>query len=143
VLRYVGSRTVAEEGIAAEAARDLRQDPGARAEDEEAVVAGVAVHLDRFDADERDVQPGAEDPALGDDEVVVELRADDDDRVEAVAAVDVDGRVDRMLDEVGAGVAGHVGALAQILLRATSAEARIREAVVAVVAEQRQRQRLW
>ena len=58
-------------------------------EHEEPVVARAAVDDERLDVDEVDVEAGAEDAVRGDDEVVVELGADHDDGVEAVAAVDV------------------------------------------------------
>ena len=89
-----------------------------------------------------DVQPGPEHAVLGDDEVVVELGADDDDRVEPVAAVDVDRGVDRVLDQVGAGVAADVGPLAQVLLRPDQGERPDQEAVVPVVAVQDQRRQV-
>ena len=76
-------------------------------------------------------QAGAEDAGRRDHEVVVELGADDDDRVEAVAAVDVDRRVDRVLDQVGAAAAAQVGERAVVFLRAGEREGLDEEVVVA------------
>ena len=55
------------------------------------------------------VQAGAEDAVLRDHEIVVELGADHDHGVEAVAAVDAHRGVDRVLDEVVAGAAADEG----------------------------------
>ena len=68
--------------------------------DEELVVAFQAVHLHHFDGGVLDVQAGAEDALVRDGEVVRELGAQDDQLVEAGAAVHVDGGVDVVLDLV-------------------------------------------
>ena len=54
-------------------------------------------------------EAGAEDRLRGDDDVVGELGAEDDDLVEAVAAVDRDRRVDVVLDLVLAAAGADVG----------------------------------
>ena len=46
--------------------------------------------IELLDVDVADIEAGAEDAVVGDDEVVAELGADDADGVEAVAAVDAD-----------------------------------------------------
>ena len=57
-----------------------------------------------------DVESGPEDAVLGNHKVVTEFSPDRDDRIEAVAAVDIDRRVDRVLNEVAPRSAGDVGA---------------------------------
>ena len=119
--RRVARRAADEEAVAAQAAVDFGDDLDAGREHEEAVVALGAVGHELLDVDVGDVQAGAEDARVGDDEVVGELGADDAHRVEAVAAVDADRRVDDVQDRVGAGVAFHVGAAALAVRRARRA----------------------
>ena len=90
-----------------------------------------------------DVEAGTEDAGRRDDEVVVELGADDHDGVEPVAAVDVHRCVDRVLDEVGAAAAAQVGECAMVFLRAGKRERLDEERVVPVVAEEVSVSRLW
>jgi hypothetical protein len=77
---FDGRRAHDADEVGAEAAVDLGRERRAGAEHEEAVVARAAVDGQRLDVHEADVQAGAEDAVVGDHEVVVELRADDDDR---------------------------------------------------------------
>ena len=93
----------------------------------------AAIHAQRLDVDEADRQAGAEHAVLGDHEVVAELGADDDHGVEAVAAVDVDRRIDGVLHQVGACAAGDVRALALRLLRAGQGEGADLEDIVAAL----------
>ena len=62
---------------------EARRHAERRAEDEELVVALQAIDLDHLDVVVADVDAGAEDAVLGDDDVVGELGAEDDDLVEA------------------------------------------------------------
>ena len=54
-------------------------------------------------------RPAPKMPFAGDDEAVVERRAQHHDLVEARAAVDADRRIDRVIDGVGAGAAVDLG----------------------------------
>ncbi len=126
------------EGVAAEPAEDLGDELLARALDEEPVVALGAVDAQQLDVDEVDVEAGAEHAVLGDHEVVAELGADHDDRVEPVTAVDVHRRVHRVLYEVRTSSAGDVGALALGLLRAGQGEGADLEGVLTEAAIQLQ-----
>jgi hypothetical protein len=138
----VRSRTVHEERVAAEPAGDIRNQPGSRAADEEAVIALGAIEIHGLDTGEENVQPRAEDTVLRHHEVVAELGADDDDGIEAVAAVDVHRRVHCVLNEVRARVSAHVRALAQIFLRAEECERTDQKDIVAVVPEERERRQV-
>src|SRR5262249_14326868 len=129
-----GRRSVDVESVAAQTADDGGGEVRACALHEEAIVALGAVDLERFDVDEVHEQAGAEYAVSRYDEVVVELGADDDDVVEAVAAVDIDRRIDGVLDEVGARAAAYVGARALVVLRAGQGEGLDDEGVVAGVA---------
>ncbi len=100
--RHVVAGAADVEGVAAQAADQLDQNRRARALDVEVVVALLAVDDDLLDTDIRDVEAGAEDALVGDHEVVAELGAEHDQRVEAVAAVDPHGRVDGVVDAVRA-----------------------------------------
>ena len=103
VLADHGLRDVARdiEGVAAQATDHGGHRLAVRAEHVEGVVTFQAVDLDRFfDAVEPDVQPGAEDAVLGDDEDIVALGADGHHGVEAEAAVDADRRVDVVFELV-------------------------------------------
>ena len=91
-------RALDADEVGAEAAVDLGREVRARAEHEEAVVAFAAVDDELLDVHEVDVETCAEDTVRRDHEVVVELGADHDHGVEAVAAVDVHRCVDRVLD---------------------------------------------
>ena len=84
------------------------------------------------------MQPGAVHAVLGDDEGVGELRPDDDDGVEAVAAVDVDRRVHHVLDEVRAFLTFNLGLPTGVLLRADQCEGLDEEGIVAPAALQAQ-----
>ena len=79
--------------VVARAALDVRLEARARAEDVDVVVPAGAVDLDRLDAGEGEDPAGARDVVVGDDEDVADRRADDDDRVDARAAVDEHRRV--------------------------------------------------
>ncbi len=105
------------ESIFTQSAENFRDEILARALHKEAVVTFRAVDAQGFDIDEVDIETGAEDTVLGNDEIIAEFRTDDDQRIETVAAVDVDGSVHRVLDEVGAGAAGDIRPLALRLLR--------------------------
>ncbi len=93
------------EDVVAEAADDARRHAERRALDHEVVVAFQAVDFDHFDVGVGDVEAGAEDALVGDDEVVGELGAEHQHLVEAGAAVDRDRRVDVVFDLVVAGTA--------------------------------------
>src|SRR5207245_1994722 len=81
----VGGRLPSDtEQVGSQAAGDSGGPVGVRTEDEEAIVARAPVDLHRFDVHEVDVQPRPENTVRRDNEVVVELGADDDHRVEAV-----------------------------------------------------------
>ena len=86
--------------VAAEAADDARRDARRGREDVERVVALEAVDLEQLDVRVGHREAGAVDRLRRDDEVVGELGAEDDDLVDAGAAVDRDGRVDVVLDLV-------------------------------------------
>ena len=123
-----------EDGVFAETAEDLGDELLAGALDEDAVVAFRGVDAQRFDVDEADRQPGAEYAVLGDHEVVAELGSDDHHRVEPVAAVDVDGRVDGIHHQVGAGAAAEIRALALRFLRSHQREGAYFEGIVPALA---------
>ena len=91
------------EGVAAEAADQRGDDARRRGEHVEGVVALQAVDLDRLDVGEADRQAGAEDAVARHHEGVGELGAERDDLIEAGAAIDVERRVDVVLDPVVAG----------------------------------------
>ena len=88
--------------VAPEAAVDPGVDRGRGGEDDEVVVALDAVDRDPLDVDDRDEQARAGDAVGGDREGIVELGADHEHGVEAVAAVDRERRVLHVLDEIGA-----------------------------------------
>ena len=102
------------------------------------VVAAGAVDLDRLDARERDDAAGAGDVGVGDDEDVADRRADDDDRVDARAAVDEHRRVLEVVVAVVAGAAEEareVGDLIRVVGVLLEDEERLeQEAVVAAAA---------
>ena len=125
--------------VGAEAAVDLGRPVRVRAEDEEAVVARASIDNQALDVDEVHVQARAEHAVGRDHEVVVELSADDDYGVEAVATVDVHRRVDRVLDQVCTRATAEVGERAVVLLRSGEREGLDQEDVVACVAVQVQR----
>jgi hypothetical protein len=85
--------------VRAEATDDAVGGAEGRRQDEELVVALHAIDLDDFD-NGADVQAGAEDAPLGDDDVVGELGREDDELVEARATVDRDRRRHVVLDLV-------------------------------------------
>ena len=126
------------EGVAALVADELERHRRAGALHVEGVVAGAAVDDDLLDPRERDVQARAEDAAVGDHERVAEVGSDDDDRVEAVAAVDPHRRVDGVVDEVGSGAAVDVRERRLRVVRVHLDEGADRERVVAVLAVQPQ-----
>ena len=95
--------------VAAEAADHARQEPGRGREDVDRVVALEGVDLEHLDVRVRDLEAGAEDALRRDDDVVGELGAEHDDLVEAVAAVDRDGRVDVVLHLVVPSAGADVG----------------------------------
>ena len=139
VVRRHGRRVARDEdGIRAQSAQDPCRQIGVRRLDKEAVVALAAVDLQRLDPHERHVQAAAEDAVLGDDKVVAELGAEDDHGIQAVAAVDRHGRVDRVLHEVRAAVARDVGARALVVLRSLECKGAHGERIVTVAAVQRQ-----
>jgi len=142
VTHHIRNRTIGEEGIAAKAACDLCKNAGVSAGDKEAVVTGIPVDLHRFHSHEADVKACPENTIFCDDEVVIELGTNHDDRVEAVATIDVHGGVHRVLNQVGTGTTGHIGALSQILLRAHQSESSHQEAVVTVVTEHGERRKV-
>ena len=107
--RAVGHVAGDVKGIVAQAADNGGDDVAVGAQDGEVVVALQAVDFDRLDVLVADVQPGAEHALVGDHEVVGELGADDDHLVEAGAAVEIDRRVDVVLDGVGAFAADRLG----------------------------------
>src|SRR5207247_7916519 len=84
-------------------------DAGRRAQDVDRVVAFEGIDLEYLDVRVSDGQAGAVDGLVGDDDVVGELGAEDDDLVEAGAAVDRDGGVDVVLHLVVAGAGADVG----------------------------------
>ena len=86
--------------VRAEPADDAVGDAELGGQDEELVVALEPVHLDDLDVVVADVEAGAEDALDADHDVVRELGAEDDELVEAGAAVDRDGRVDVVRDLV-------------------------------------------
>ena len=91
--------------IAAETADDCGDDVLVGRQHVERVIALEAVDFERFGAGDADRETRAVDAVLGDDEHVVELGAEHHDLVEARAAVDVDGRIDVVLDHVVIGTA--------------------------------------
>src|SRR5262249_11805659 len=97
--------------VVAQAADDPRGHAGLRAQHVDDVVAFQGVDLQHLDVRVSDGQAGAEDPLGGDDDVVGDLGAQDDELVEAGAAVHRDGRVDIVLDLVvaRAGADGGLG----------------------------------
>ena len=97
-------------GVTAQTTDHLQGHVLAGAFDEEAVVALESIDNELFKAAVSDEQARTEDTLVGDHEVVAEFRADDDDRVRAVAAVDADRRVDRVADRVDARVTRDVRA---------------------------------
>ena len=105
VARVDGDRAAVEvaadlERVAAEEPKIVVETSGFVLQDDEAVVALLAVDLEDLDRRHPDEQAGAVDAVAGDDEGVAELGADHDDGVDAGAAVDVDRGVVRVLDEV-------------------------------------------
>ena len=102
-------RTAADkEGIAAQAAVDLRNQVGVCRKNKVAVIPLGPVHLEFFDIDVGDVQASAKDTLVSDHEIIAEFRADDDDRIHSVAAVDADRSINRIPDRIGTRVTLHV-----------------------------------
>ena len=94
--------------VAAQSAVHLDVDARRGGEHRDRVVALCAVDAEPLDRDERDVPAGAVHAGLGEDEEVVGLGADDEQRVEPVAAVDVHRRVGDVRDAVGARAGDHL-----------------------------------
>ena len=101
-IGHVGANV---EDVVAQATDDLGRHAERRALDREVVVALHAVDFEHLDVGEGDVDAATEYALVGDDEVVAELGAEDQHLVEAGAAIDGHGRVQRVLDEVVAGAA--------------------------------------
>ena len=127
------------EDIGAEAARNHDRGTGGGAVDEEAVVAFGRVDLDLLDVDEVHQAAGAEHTVGGDDVVVAELGADDLERVEAAAAVDVDRGPDHVLDQVGAATGRDIDAAALRVHGTDMSERAHREDVVGIATQQVER----
>ena len=121
------------ERVAAQAADQGGDDARRRGEDVEGVVALQAVDLHCLDVAEADRQAGTVDAVAGHDEGVGEFGAERDDLVEARTAVDLERRVDVVLDPV---VAGAGIELDLVVLRVGSGqrEGAHDEGVVAVLA---------
>src|SRR5262249_53664140 len=79
---------------------DAHRHAGRRAQHVDRVVAFERIDLQHLDVLVGDGQPGAKDAVVGDDDVVGEFGAEDDQLVEAAAAVYRDRRVDVVLDLV-------------------------------------------
>ena len=126
------------EGVAAAAADDFQRRAGAGALDEEAVVALERVDDNLLQPGEGDVEAGAVDAAVGDDEIVAEFGADHGQGVEAVTAVDAHRRVDGVGHEVGALPAVDVGVGRFGVVRIDLDESAHGEGVVVFVAKQEQ-----
>ena len=122
------------EGITAQATRDSGVDLFVCAQDVELVVAFGPVDLEGFDRGEGHVQARAEDAHSSHHEVVGELRADDDDRVEAVAAVDAHRGVDHVLNEVRTFIPLDLGGFPGVFLRPGQGEGLDDELVISAAA---------
>ncbi len=97
------------DGVAAQPTDHAGLHPWRRREDVDRVIALEGVDLEHLDAHVRDPQADAIDRLRGDDDVVGVLGAQDDQLVEAGAAVDRDGRVHVVHDLVLTGPGADVG----------------------------------
>ena len=97
------------DGVAAQAADDAGRHAWLRRQHVDRVVALERVDLEDLDVGVGDRQARAVDRRTGNDDVVGELGAEDDDLVETVAAVDRDRRVDVVLDLVIAAASADIG----------------------------------
>ena len=125
------------EGVAAQAANQHQLDMRVGAADVEVVVAFERVDDHFFQAGKRDKHAGAKNALVVDDHVVAELGADHRQGVVAVAAVDLDWRVERVRDHVGALPAIDVGARRLGIARVDLDEGANPEGVVIVLAVHR------
>ena len=126
------------ERVIAQTTKDLSEEFLTGALHEEAVVALGAVDPQRLNIGEVDRESGSEYAFVGNDEIIAKLGAGNNERVEAVPAVDIDRGIDRVLHQVGTRAAGNVGALPLWFLRTHQSEGPDLEAVVALIAIQRQ-----
>src|SRR5262249_60698868 len=118
VTAWGGGGTLGVDGGEPTPAEDRGGEVGARPLHEEAFVALGAVDLQRLDIDKTHELAGPEHAVRRNHEIVLELGTNDDDGVEAAAAVNIDRRVPRILDQRIAGAAVHRCALPHLALRA-------------------------
>ena len=122
------------EGIAAQAAEQFGEHCTLGGLQEEAVVPLTPVNPQAFDVYEAHVQTCAKHALVRDDKIITEFRADHNQRIIAVTAIDVEGRIHGIPHRVCTGTASQIRPLALRLGRADQGKGAYFEKIIAAFA---------